>query len=98
MKDFTVNQMLLHNKAAAILKELTRQQAQIKVCSEMLEVCAVDQREFYQDLGDTATGNACQLQVKYYQILKEITSPIVFKEEQSSNVVQISESFYAKSN
>ena len=94
MNDFTSTQLALHERAVEVLKELKRTQKSIRICSENLSVCSIDQRAHFQSLGDHATAVACDLQLKYYSIIKELISPIVFKENQESNVVNISEAFY----
>lgn len=94
MKNFAINQKLLHIKAQTILTMLAEEQAKAKVASENLTT-GIDSA-YWQEVGDIASGNCMTLQVKYYQVMKQLIEPIVFAKDQQNNVVTMSETFYAK--
>lgn len=94
MKNFAINQKLLHIKAQTILTMLAEEQAKVKVASENLTT-GID-AAYWQEVGDIASGNCMTLQVKYYEVMKQLIEPIVFAKDQQNNVVTMSETFYAK--
>lgn len=94
MKNFAVNQKLLHIKAQTILTMLAEEQAKVKIASD--NVSAGIDMSYWQEMGDMAAGNCMLLQVKYYQVMRQLFEPIVFAEDQQNNVVTMSEIFYAK--
>lgn len=78
--------MLLHQKAAAIL---VRKQAAESTVKIMTELMAQDPSSsligYYQEAGDRATGESMALQVMYFDTLRQINDPILFKEARQAN-------------
>jgi hypothetical protein len=91
MKNFTINQMLWHQKAVDILTKKQAAESMAKVMGEMLEMSTDPvMKAMYQESGDQAAGEAMQLQVQYYEVLRKINEPIMFKEVREANTIPAS--------
>ena len=91
MKTFSQKQIELHEKSIAILKEYQQQKDMVKACSEAIgniesgNLGYVNSKAEFQEAGDNATGKMMQKHIEYYQVLRQINEPIMFREHQINN-------------
>lgn len=91
MKSFSQTQIELHENAIAILKEYQQQKNMVKSCSEAIgniergSLGYLNSKAEFQEAGDVATGKMMAKHAEYYQVLRQITEPIMFKEHQINN-------------
>lgn len=64
---------LLHLRCADILDMISSEQAKITVCSKMLSHTDEAGKRLYQEQGDMATANMCALEVKYRELVRQLT-------------------------
>lgn len=102
MKSFSQTQIELHEKAIATLKEYQQQKNMVKACSEAIgniekgSLGYINSKAEFQEAGDMAAGKMMAKHTEYYQVLRQICEPIMFREHQMNNarpmsVVEIAE-------
>ncbi|MES2004295.1 MAG: hypothetical protein V4450_07225 [Bacteroidota bacterium] len=107
MKDFVKTQLALHKRAVEILAEYQKQKSMVTVCSEAIAQIEkgnntyINTKEQFQASGDDATGKMMAMHLEYYEVLRSINEPIMFKELQINNarpmhMVEAAEMFYGK--
>lgn len=91
MKNFVSNQLALHKKAERILEEYRDKKNLVEACSSAIAEIAkgnlgyINSKEEFQAAGDKAAGEMMQLHIEYFEVLREINEPIMFKEHQINN-------------